>query len=167
MLNSIWNLNYYVNKLLKHENNEVCFQKKRFFFLFTFFNLGDDPRASLPNYVYTEQAPAINSIHEEKENGSQTDTEHPMVLNTTDQSDMQLDTSSISTRNSAKRNKINLNQRSTITRRQAKEKELINGHNEVRIFDWKDSISISDDASRRGSVGANPPPSPGLEGSTD
>ncbi len=106
----------------------------------TFFeNLGDDPRASLPNYVYTEQTSANRSTHEEKESGSQTDTEHPMdvsnknLMNTTDQSDVQLDTSSISTRNSAKRNKTNGNQRSTITRKQAKEKELVNGHNEVRI----------------------------------
>ena len=48
-----------------------------------------------------------------------------------DQSDVQLDTSTISTRNSAKRNKLNTSQRSTITRKQAKEKELVNGHNEV------------------------------------
>jgi hypothetical protein len=102
---------------------------------------GDDPRASLPDYVYTEQAAAANNnTHEEKENGSQTDTEHQMdvsnknLLNTTDQSDIQLDNSSISTRNSAKRNKINLSQRSTITRKQAKEKELVNGHNEVIFF---------------------------------
>lgn len=59
------------------------------------------------------------------------DTSNKNLLNTTDQSDIQLDTSSISTRNSAKKNKINCNQRSTITRKQAKEKELVNGHNEV------------------------------------
>jgi hypothetical protein len=101
---------------------------------------GDDPRASLPDYVYTEQPAANRSIQDEKENnGSPTDTEHQMdvsnknLLNTTDQSDVQLDTSTISTRNSAKRNKLNVSQRSTLTRRQAKEKDLVNGHNEVRL----------------------------------
>ena len=52
---------------------------------------------------------------------------------TTEQSDVQLDSSAISTRNSAKKNKTNHNQRSTITRKQAKEKDSVNGHNEVRI----------------------------------
>jgi len=112
---------------------------------------GDDPRASLPDYVYTEHASANNNnnnTHEEKENGSQTDTEHQMdlsnknLLNTTDQSDIQLDSSSISTRNSAKRNKINLSQRSTITRKQAKEKELVNGHNEVIRRTFKNFIFV-------------------------
>lgn len=100
---------------------------------------GDDPRATLPDYVYTEQAAGNTNVQNEKENGSQTDSEHhPMdvsnkdLLNTTEQSDAPLDTSTISTRNSAKRAKINTSQRSTITRRQAKEKDLVNGHNEVR-----------------------------------
>jgi hypothetical protein len=106
--------------------------------LFLFFCcIGDDPGASLPDYVYTEQGPANTSI-QENENGSQNETENPMdvsnknLLNTTDQSDVQLDNSLISTRNSAKRNKLNISQRSTITRKQAKEKEVVNGHNEVR-----------------------------------
>jgi hypothetical protein len=110
---------------------------------------GDDPRASLPDYVYTEQAVNRNNIPDEKEhNSSQTDTEHPMdvsnknlLLNTTDQSDVQLDTSTISTRNSTKRNKININQRSTLTRRQAKEKELVNGHNEETVLSAEDTES--------------------------
>lgn len=62
------------------------------------------------------------------------DVSNKNLLNTTDQSDAQLDTSTISTRNSAKRNKMNISQRSTITRKQAKEKELVNGHNEVRLY---------------------------------
>jgi hypothetical protein len=95
---------------------------------------GDDPRASLPNYVYTEQA--VNPvIVEEKENNSiNEDVSNKNLLNTTDQSDMQLDTSSISTRNSAKKTRIHVNQRSTLTRRQAKDKELVNGHNEVKLI---------------------------------
>lgn len=105
---------------------------------------GDDPRASLPDYVYTEQTntDAKRTSTEEKENGSQTDSEHQhsmdvsskTPLNTTELSDVPADTSTISTRNSAKRTKNSSNQRSTITRRQAKEKELINGHNEVRMI---------------------------------
>jgi hypothetical protein len=62
------------------------------------------------------------------------DVSNKNLLNTTDQSDVQLDASLISTRNSAKRNRMNVSQRSTLTRKQAKEKELVNGHNEVRRF---------------------------------
>ena len=101
---------------------------------------GDDPRASLPDYVYTEQTAAVTV--DEKENGSQTDSEHHAMdvsnknpMNTTEQSDAPLDTSTISTRNSAKRTKLNTSQRSTTTRKQAKDKELINGHNEVRSIE--------------------------------
>jgi hypothetical protein len=103
------------------------------------FYLGDDPKESLPDYVYTEKAAVDSSIHHENEHCSLNDTDQQMdvstknLLNTTDQSDVQLDTSTISTRNSAKRNKMNTSQRSTITRKQAKEKELVNGHNEVRL----------------------------------
>ena len=107
---------------------------------------GDDPRASLPDYVYTEQTATgtKRNSSEEKENGSQTDSEHQHSmdvssknpLNTAEQSDVPADTSTISTRNSAKRTKNNVNQRSTVTRKQAKEKELINGHNEVRLIEF-------------------------------
>jgi uncharacterized protein YjdB len=56
-----------------------------------------------------------------------------------DQSDVQLDSSTISTRNSAKRSKLNTSQRSTITRKQAKEKDLVNGHNEVIFVFFRES----------------------------
>ena len=113
---------------------------------------GDDPRASLPDYVFTEQAASANlsTIQDDKEhNSSQTDTEHQMdvsnknLLNTTDQSDAPLDTSTISTRNSSRRNKSNVSQRSTLTRRQAKEKELVNGHNEETVLSADDATSTT------------------------
>ena len=110
--------------------------------LYIFFSVGDDPKESLPNYVYTEQATtADSSTHVENENGSLNETENPMDVsnknptNITDQSDVQQETSMISTRNSAKRNKgHHQNQRSTLTRRQVKEKEAVNGHNEVKYI---------------------------------
>ncbi|CAF3889143.1 unnamed protein product [Rotaria sp. Silwood2] len=110
---------------------------------------GDDPSASLPNYVYTEQTPANDNIHQENENASQNDAEHPMDVsiknlhNINDQSDVQLDTSSISTRNSTKRHKSNVSQRSTMTRKQAKEKELVNGHNEETVLSAEDAASTT------------------------
>ncbi|CAF1252696.1 unnamed protein product [Adineta steineri] len=107
---------------------------------------GDDPKESLPNYVYTEQTTtADSSTHQENENGSHNGTEHAMdvsaknPLNTTDQSEAQVDISIISTRNSAKRNKLNHSQRSSTTRRQAKEKELVNGHNEETVLSAEDT----------------------------
>lgn len=102
--------------------------------------LGDDPKESLPNYVYTEKAPINDNSQQENENNSLNDTERQMdvssktPLNTTDQSETPLETSTISTRNSSRRSKTNTSQRSTLTRKQAKEKELINGHNEVRVL---------------------------------
>ena len=98
--------------------------------------LGDDPRASLPNYVYTEQTPANRNSRQGDENVSRNDHEHQMNASNKsllDQSDIQLDNSSISTRNSTKKHKINTHQRTTITRKQAKDKDLINGHNEVSM----------------------------------
>ncbi|CAF0758690.1 unnamed protein product [Rotaria sordida] len=120
---------------------------------------GDDPRESLPDYVYTEKTPANDTIHQENENASHNDTEHQMDIsnknlhNTTEQSDVQLDTSSISTRNSTKRHRSN--QRSTITRKQAKDKELINGHNEETVLSAEDagSTTVTTDVS-------NKPPTP-------
>ncbi|CAF4671707.1 unnamed protein product [Rotaria sp. Silwood1] len=124
---------------------------------------GDDPRASLPDYVYTEQTPANDSIHQENVNASQNDTEYAMDVsnknlhNTNDQSDVQLDTSSISTRNSTKRHKSNVSQRSTMTRKQAKEKELVNGHNEETVLSAEDAASttVTTDVSTKPPTPAN------------
>ncbi|CAF4457951.1 unnamed protein product [Rotaria socialis] len=113
---------------------------------------GDDPRASLPDYVFTDQAvsaaaAASDINNQDNENASQNDTENQLDLtnktlnNTTDQSDAPLDTSTISTRNSSRRSKSNVSQRSTLTRKQAKEKELVNGHNEETVLSAEDAGS--------------------------
>ena len=79
--------------------------------------------------------------YQENENSSQSQNEHQIDQSnkhlsnpTIDQSDLLLDHSSVSTRNSSRKHKIHVNPRSTITRKQAKDKELVNGHNEVRLF---------------------------------
>ncbi|UJR16075.1 hypothetical protein I4U23_002988 [Adineta vaga] len=125
---------------------------------------GDDPKASLPDYVYTEQATTTDrSVHTENDNISVNGTENQMdvsnknLLNTTDQSDVQLENSTISTRNSAKRNKIQYNQRSTITRKQVKEKELVNGHNEETVLSSEDANSTTTAAAGATEISGKPP----------
>ena len=75
---------------------------------------GDDPRDTLPDYVYTEQAAVPTNGTAELEN----------------------EVIEVSTRNSAKRNKPSLkgNERTSTTRKQAKS---INGHNEVSRKRWR------------------------------
>lgn len=111
--------------------------------------LGDDPRATLPDYVYTEKTPlnGQNSQHENETTNnrhpSATDeTEHQMdvsnktTTNTTETMETTVtEGSSVTTRNSLKKGKTTskTSERSstTTTRRHTKEKETINGHNEV------------------------------------
>jgi len=122
---------------------------------------GDDPRASLPNYVYTEQTGVVNSQNsEDKEINSQNDTEHSMDISNRnlDQSENHADTSTVSTRHSAKRNKLNNSnhQRSTITRKQAKEKELVNGHNEETVLSVDDvATTTTTEASAKSPTATN------------
>ena len=105
---------------------------------------GDDPRATLPDYVYTEKAASNGTAdHENDQDGSANEmevAEKPAL----DSAEVQAESSCISTRNSAKRNRI---QRSSSTRKQAKDKEGVNGHNEVRLRllprSSRDTMSVS------------------------
>ena len=103
---------------------------------------GDDPHATLPDYVYTEKA-ASNGMadHENDQCSNQEVSANEMDVAekpALDSAETQADSSCIATRNSAKRNRTSVknqevNQRSSSTRKPAKDKEGINGHSEVRF----------------------------------
>lgn len=98
---------------------------------------GDDPRATLPDYVYTEKAASNGTADHENEQCSNQDAS-ANEMDVTEKSAVDTaESSCISTRNSVKRNRTSvknqeLHQRSSSTRKQAKDKEDVNGHNEVR-----------------------------------
>jgi len=98
---------------------------------------GDDPRASLPNYVYTEQS-TTNVVSSSLPSNTNENEKSP-----TNENDIQIDqseNSSITTRTSSRRSKLSTKnsenqQRSTSTR---KTKEQVNGHNEETVLSAED-----------------------------
>lgn len=102
---------------------------------------GDDPRATLPDYVFTEKTTVTEDCESEKTKRNESENAGDVSMKNSsivvEQNESLVESSTISTRNSLKRRKSSksnetTSQRSTITRRQVKEKEFVNGHDEVR-----------------------------------